>query len=279
MSFDACIVGHVTKDIIRVDGAAVREIPGGTAYYTSLALNQLGLRVAVVTKVAKRDRDRVLADLQSNGVVVFCHDSAETTVFENIYRSDNLDHRLQKVHALASPFSPEEVADIDASLFHFGPLTNQDLPCVVLGEVAQKGYRLSLDAQGYVRRVKDGEVREARWQEREQGLQHIHILKANEREALILSGEADVEKAARSLARLGPQEVIITRGSRGSLLWAQGQVVKVPAMPARTIVDATGCGDIYMAGYLYQRLRSTDVAEAVRFATALATRKLERFGP
>lgn len=279
MSFDACIVGHVTKDIIRVDGAAVREIPGGTAYYTSLALNQLGLRVAVVTKVAKRDRDRVLADLQSNGVVVFCHDSAETTVFENIYRSGDLDHRLQKVHALASPFSPEEVADIDASLFHFGPLTNQDLPCTVLHEVAQKGYRLSLDVQGYARRVVDGEVREARWQEREQGLQHIHILKANEREALVLSGEADVEKAARSLARLGPQEVIITRGSRGSLLWVQGQVVTVPAMPVRTLVDATGCGDIYMAGYLYQRLRSTDVAEAARFATALATRKLERFGP
>ena len=61
--FDICVVGHITGDIITI-GHTTRAIPGGTAYYTSVALRRLGLKVAVVTKVAKGDVVSLLRDLR-----------------------------------------------------------------------------------------------------------------------------------------------------------------------------------------------------------------------
>ncbi len=86
--FDICIVGHITKDLICIDGKLQREMPGGTAYYTSIALKHLGLKVAVITKVARADQEHLLSDLHRCGIAVCCQDSEETTIFENCYWSE-----------------------------------------------------------------------------------------------------------------------------------------------------------------------------------------------
>ena len=44
-------------------------------------------------------------------------------------------------------------------------------------------------------------------------------------------------------------------------------------------VDSTGCGDTFMAGYLYQRLMGADFSTAGSFAAAIAALKMERAGP
>lgn len=272
--FDVCVIGHITKDLICIDGKLCREMPGGTAYYTSLALRHLGLRVAVVTKVAQADREYLLRELQSCGIAVFCKDSTETTVFVNSYRSEHFADRVQAVYATANPFSPD-----DAALFHLGPLTNRDLSVDVLQAVARKGKVVSLDVQRFVRKVAHGEVRTADWREKAAGLPYVHILKAGEEEATVLSGETEAKRAALRLAAYGPAEVIITLGRKGSVILSHGQFFSIPALPAKTVVDPTGCGDTYMAGYLYQRLRSADPSTAGRFAAAIATAKLAHFGP
>jgi sugar/nucleoside kinase (ribokinase family) len=119
----------------------------------------------------------------------------------------------------------------------------------------------------------------ADWPDKADGLSYIDILKAGEQEARVLSGEAEVERAALRLADYGPAEVIITRGSKGSVILSGGRFFPIPALPATNIIDPTGCGDTYMAGYLYQRLHSGDLETAGRFAAAIATAKLARFGP
>jgi sugar/nucleoside kinase (ribokinase family) len=128
--FDVCVAGHITKDLIRIDGKLSKEMPGGTAYYTSMALRSLGFKVAVITKVSRADQEPILADLRRCGIAVCCQESAETTTFENSYRSDSFDDKVQTVHAIAHPFSPDDVGSIDAALFHLGPLTNRDIPNV-----------------------------------------------------------------------------------------------------------------------------------------------------
>ena len=61
-NFDVCVVGHITRDIVKV-GRTRRTAPGGTAYYTAMALKRLDLSVAVVTKGAKNDRQRLMREL------------------------------------------------------------------------------------------------------------------------------------------------------------------------------------------------------------------------
>jgi sugar/nucleoside kinase (ribokinase family) len=279
MVFDVCVVGHITQEIIRIAGRAEREMPGGTAYYTSLALRKAGLKVAVLTKASIGDRERLLHELRRAGVTVFWKPSAQTTLFENIYAREDLGARVQRVRSVAAPFSPSDLEGISATIFHVGPLTNLEISPDVLEAVSLRGNLVSLDIQGLLRRVTEGDVREEDWLDKERGLAYVDILKADDREAAVLSGEDDVETAALRLSRLGPTEVIITLGSKGSVIFAKGKFHHIPAFPPREVIDPTGCGDTYMGGYISQRVASNDIIQAGRFAASLASMKLEKFGP
>ena len=277
--FDVCVIGHVTRDLIAIEGSARQEQPGGAATYTGIALASLGLRTAVITKVAREDERLLLGGLEDRGVAVFRSPSKRTMAFENIYPGESLDLRSQKVSAIASPFGGRDLGTVRAALFHLGTSTSGDISVRFLREVSERGGRVSLDVQGMLRKIERGAVRLADWREKEMGLSYVDILKADEDEARILSGEDEVARAARRLARFGPTEVIVTMGSRGSIVFCDDRLYQIPAYPPREAVDATGCGDSYVAGYIYRRLRSDDIMAAGRFAAALATCKLERSGP
>jgi sugar/nucleoside kinase (ribokinase family) len=276
--FDVCVVGHVTMDIVRL-GRAKRLVPGGTAYYTAMALKKLGLKVAVVTKGAAQDRERLLHELTINKVAVCWKEGKTTAVFENTYGRENPDRRSQQIKALGTAFLPEDVEGISARSFHLGPLTRQDIPFQLLKQLAGRAEVVSLDVQGMLRPSLVGVVTHEQWAEMQQWFEYVDILKANKKEALILSGEQDVERAAAVLASLSPREVIITLGSRGSLIHTHGRLHKIPAWIPRKTADPTGCGDTYMGGYLYERLKGTAPDMAGRFAAAVATLKLEGYGP
>ncbi len=275
--FDICIIGHVTRDIVRIMDEA-RKNPGGTAYYTSLPLQRLGLKVAVITKLATEDQTSLLNELKQNKVTIFCGESPETTIFENIYQEETRSDRVQKVRSIAKPFSPRDIDPVSAPIFHLGPLTKKDIPLKLLEELSKRNVLVSLDIQGFIRDIENEIVRESDWAEKQKGLVFVDILKANINEARILSGEYNVEQAASRLAEYGPREVIVTLGYKGSVIYSNKQFYRIPAYPPRKIVDPTGCGDTYIAGYLYQRLRSNDLNKIGRFAAKLATLKLETFG-
>jgi sugar/nucleoside kinase (ribokinase family) len=54
---------------------------------------------------------------------------------------------------------------------------------------------------------------------------------------------------------------------------------RIPAYKPGEVVDATGCGDTYTIGYLYQRVSGAGIEEAGRFAAAMSTLKIEKSGP
>ena len=63
------------------------------------------------------------------------------------------------------------------------------------------------------------------------------------------------------------------------ILYAENSFYYIPAYPPKEVVDATGCGDTYMLGYLYMRNKGVSYEEAGCFAAALSTVKLEKSGP
>ena len=71
----------------------------------------------------------------------------------------------------------------------------------------------------------------------------------------------------------------VTLGGGGSIIYAEGKFYETPAYPPSKLVDATGCGDTYSAGYLYARAKGMSYEESGRFAAAMCTLKLEHTGP
>ncbi|MDP9047526.1 MAG: PfkB family carbohydrate kinase, partial [Bacteroidota bacterium] len=62
-------------------------------------------------------------------------------------------------------------------------------------------------------------------------------------------------------------------------IYSNGVFYTIPAYPPRQLVDATGCGDTYMAGYLYRRAKGAGIQQAGEFAAAMAGLKMESPGP
>ncbi len=120
---------------------------------------------------------------------------------------------------------------------------------------------LSLDVQGYLREVQGEEVLAVDWTEKEEALKYIHILKANEHEMEMLTQCADPYDAALKLAAWGVKEVLLTLGDKGSLIYVDNRFYEIPAYPVENVADATGCGDTYMAGYLYMRNKGASYQE------------------
>ena len=95
----------------------------------------------------------------------------------------------------------------------------------------------------------------------------------------VLTGLSDPQEAARKLHEWGVKEVLVTLGSMGSLIYDGTVFYRIPAYKPGQVVDATGCGDTYTIGYLYQRVSGASIEEAGRFAAAMSTLKIEKSGP
>lgn len=273
---DICCIGHITLDKI-ITPSLETYMPGGTAFYFAHALSHLdhsGFKL--ITSVGP-DEVKAADDIRSLGIDVEVIPSRRSVFFENKY-GENLNDRTQRVLAKADPFTVDNLAGAESRIYHLGTLLADDFSLDAIKMLSTRGI-VSVDAQGYLREVRGEQVHAIDWADKTVALKYIDILKANEKEMETLTGTDDPYDAARKLADWGCKEVLLTLGDRGSLIYAGGVFYEIPAFPTPSVVDATGCGDTYMAGYLYSRSRGADYMEAGKFAAAMCTIKLGHTGP
>lgn len=272
-----CCIGHITLDKIVTPKQTI-FMPGGTSYYYSHGMSHLKdfKHYKLVTSLAESEM-KAVEDIRAKGIEVQVIPSRKTVYFENVYGEDQ-NNRTQRVLAKADPFTIEGLQQVEANIYHLGSLLSDDFSLEVIKYLSTKG-RLSVDAQGYLREVRGEKVYAVDWEDKIEALKYIDILKVNEHEMEVLTGYSVPELAALKLAEWGVKEVLITLGSLGSLIYAENKFHHIPAYPPKEIVDATGCGDTYMAGYLYMRNKGASYEEAGCFAAAMSTLKLEHSGP
>jgi sugar/nucleoside kinase (ribokinase family) len=275
-TYELCCIGHITLDKVVTPRNTV-YMPGGTSYYFSHAIRHFNdIDYALVTALGESEM-KVVDELRAAGIEVSVMPSKHSVYFENIY-GENQDDRTQRVLAKADPFTTGYLEGVQAKIIHLGSLLADDFSPDVVRYLAGKGL-LSADSQGYLREVRGADVFAIDWAGKEEALKYIHFLKANEREMEVLTGYADVAPAARQLYAWGVKEVLITLGSTGSVIYDGNTFYRIPAFTPSEVVDATGCGDTYMTGYLYQRAKGAGIEEAGRFAAAMATLKIQGLGP
>ena len=274
---DICCIGHITKDKIITPRHTV-YMAGGTSFYFSYAFSHLPQNVSfqLVTKLGESEMQSV-EDMRKAGIDVQVYPSRHTVYFENKY-GENQNDRTQRVLERADPFTIDEMQEVDAGVYHLGSLLSDDFSTDVVKYLSTKG-RISIDAQGYLREVRGEKVYPIDWAEKSEILAHTDIIKVNEHEMEVITGFDDPRAAALRLAEWGVKEVCVTLGSEGSIILADGKFYDIPAYEPKEIVDATGCGDTYSAGYLWCRAQGMGFEESGKFAAAMCTLKLEHSGP
>jgi sugar/nucleoside kinase (ribokinase family) len=257
------VVGNLSLD--RVDGAPPRV--GGPPFHAARALRVLGHPAAVAAKFAKTHRRQLLPPLVALGLPVVWRPAGSTAAYSFAYDGDV---RAMTVDELGEPWT---VSDVEgwasealrrADWVHVGALARDEFPPETLASLTAGGERrISLDGQGLARPARTGPL-ELEPDLDPEVLRYVTVLKLSEEEAGALVGSLE----ERALSELGPPEVIVTLGSRGSIVVARRELVHVPARAVED-VDPTGAGDAFAAAYVVARGRGLRPLAAARRATSI----------
>lgn len=109
-------------------------------------------------------------------------------------------------------------------------------------------------------------------------LKYIDYIIPNETEAARLTGEADAYRNAELFVEHGVSCVVIKRGKKGCLIRTKEQQFEIPAYAHATLVDTTGAGDSFAAGFLWGLKNDMPLEECARFGCAVASCTVEKLG-
>ncbi|WP_211360031.1 carbohydrate kinase family protein [Actinocorallia herbida] len=111
-------------------------------------------------------------------------------------------------------------------------------------------------------------------------LPHTDYLLPNDEQVLGFTGAADLAAGARALLAHGAGCVAVTQGAKGALVATPDRVFEVPALPIppEELVDTTGCGDAFSAGFLRALSLGRDLEAAAHLGCATASRVARGLG-
>jgi sugar/nucleoside kinase (ribokinase family) len=233
-------------------GALIEEIrlsPAGAAGGTAVTMAKLGLSVLSAGAVGTDDAGRVLVEalerfgVDCSGLVRRSDVQTSATILPI---RPNGDRPALHVIGANGTYTIDDVpwdAISDASYLHVGgpEFLGPENATEILSRARAAGTVTTCDV------LADG------WPELldmlAPAMEHVDYLFPNEEQAVALTGVSDVEDAARALRERGIGTVVITRGAAGSTIVSDSGVEHVPAFETE-VVDTTGCGDAFVAGFI-----------------------------
>ncbi len=283
--FDLLAVGRPSVDVIfsglsewprlglDVDAAGLAT-GAGTSFNTPAAAHRLGLRVGYVALVGSDSWSQiVLREFEREGLPTgFLRIADHPLPFVSVALNHDHDRGFVTFYEPA-PGDEAELArrarDVLSTVpaRHFHTYAG-DEPTELIALARERGMTVSLDAWGgpfWEVPAAIGDV-----------VADADILLANEAEALAMVGEKDLRSAIPRLAELC-RCVVVKRGQRGAMAVMGGEVVDVPPEPAH-VLDATGAGDCFNAGFLSGWLAGISLTECVVLANICGARAVQAFG-
>ena len=279
---DVAVIGHFSIDTILVPSrTAPFVVLGGAATYTSFASKRLGATTSVISKVGGNFPEAYLwwvkqEDIDISGVTK--HANEPTTQFELQYNAD-LSERTLKLKSKGTPISLDDLpAGFKAKAVHIAPITNE-VSFEVIEHLKHCADVVSLDPQGLLRSFDEaGNVTENTSLDA-RIFSLINIYKSSQNEIFRLTGESELKLAIRAIHDVGVETVIVTMGTKGSVLSVEGAQYNIAACPSQVLVDPTGAGDVFIGGFLTEYLRQKESIWCACVGSAAASVVVEGIGP
>ncbi len=239
------VVGSVAVDWVITPTAERRESVGGAAVFFSMAAAPHA-KVQLVGVIGHDFPAPAIADLEAAGVDLEGLERSDGLTFrwkgryhENMNSRDTLETHLN----VFENFSPKLPAGYRDSEFLFLANIQPSLQLDVLGQMARRPKLVGLDTMNLWIDIAHDKLLEV--------LAQVDVLAINEEEALQLTAETNLVRAAGKIRALGPKTLVIKRGEYGALCFGpQGDLFAAPALPLEDVVDPTGAGDCFAGGFM-----------------------------
>ncbi len=273
------VIGPLTQDQI-ITSNSKTSVAGGASYFQSFVFEEFNMDYVVVANFNNLDLIKDFPNLGNLIPIV----GDDTHYFINEYpERDNSDIRKQYTNFADIPllknqleFVLDDIFEIDA--FILNPLNRNDFPVETVDYLKTFNVPIYLSVQGFLRLPdekiddKNYSIKLEMYNDLEDILNGVTGIFLDESEAKIVFDDGNYNK-------YNIDEIVITNGSDGSRIIVESDEIKIEAVEVDNIMDATGCGDTYMAAYILKRLLLDSPKEAGEFASLIASEKLMSFGP
>ncbi|NTU74965.1 MAG: hypothetical protein HGA53_07835 [Anaerolineaceae bacterium] len=273
--YDVIYAGNYTKDII-ITPDGTRNVDGGGMNYAAHVGKRLGINAAVVTCLAKED-EYVVENIRAAGIDCYPFYSPSSTLMTLEYKTYDVDKRNLYVKGIAGTIKSEFLDNLEAKAIVVSPsLRGEVEPEFFTSMRKRPGILISADVQGFVRVLRGESLVYEPWDAMAEVVKNLDILKSDAVEAEFLTGETDIEKAAKFYAALGAKEIVLSH-SEGLLIYAEGKFHHYK-FHSRSMEGRSGRGDTCVGSYVAKRL-SLPPVEAGKWAAAATSLKMEKLGP
>jgi sugar/nucleoside kinase (ribokinase family) len=262
-------------------GPAV-EISGGSAANTIVGVASLGGRAAFIGKVADDELGHIFAhDIRAAGVafdtppakggaptarsLILVTPDGERTMNTFLGVSPELDNGAIKAETIAAG----RIVYLEGYLFDRDAAKAAFREAAAIAAKAGRQVALTLSDGFCVDRHRD--------EFRSLIKSQVDILFANESEITSLYQTASFDDAARQAAA-DVKLAVLTRSAKGAVIHSDGKTIAVPAVPVPKVVDTTGAGDLYAAGFLYGHATGKDLETCGKLGSLAAAEIISHVG-
>ncbi len=269
--------------------------PGGAPANVIVALARLGIDTAFIGKVGKDFQGALLKrtlEQEKVNVENLIVDENFSTTFAFVDLDENGDRSFSfaRKHGADLQIRRDEVNEKllkEASVFHFGSLSmtkepSREATIYSVKKAKEFGAIISYDPN----------YRELLWESKEYAkynmqsvLSFVDVIKISEEECVLVAGETNPYIACEKLQKMGIKIVLITLGAKGCVVGFGGKTAYVPEANIGEVVDTTGAGDSFFAGFLYniadvnlQEITFDDVLSFAKFGNIVAALCIQKYG-
>ncbi len=266
------VVGSVAVDWIITPVAERPESVGGAAVFFSMAASPFA-PVQLVGVIGDDFPSAAITDLEQAGVDLAGLERTEGLTFrwkgryhENMNQRDTLETHLNCFQDFA-PKLPESYRSSD---FLFLANIQPSLQLAVLEQMAKRPRLVGLDTMNLWIDIAHDKLVEV--------LARVDVLLINREEALQLTAETNLVRAAKQIRAMGPKTLVIKQGEYGALCFgpSDDDVFSAPALPLAEVADPTGAGDSFAGGFMGMLAKTgdlspTSVRQAIIWGSTMAS--------
>lgn len=278
------LIGPLTSDLIQLQDSRKYSI-GGSIYYAAEAFHKFANDVMVIPLVPKDGKSWLRFFSAGIRMKPVYTDSA--FLFQNIYSSDDLFNRCQKVlksAKLGAGLSINEARKLDllnTGFIFLGPQSPVDIPLRVIDYIHSRNSNICLHAQGFFRDFYEDEIKEREWKEANKYLRKVNSVILSEKQLKGLVDEDNREDALAALSRRGPKDIILNRRENGFTVFSNEEFVNVPypKSNSKAFMNPNGVTGTFAAVYYSEKMRGLSCREAANFAINAAYVKMNTWFP
>jgi len=278
---DVVVIGHVIKETIKFPERTIGPILGSPAAYSSVAAARLGVKAGITTRVGKDIPQDLLKPLFEAGVDTagLKVEGEDTTTNLLLYdASGNKRFRYLK-KAPDILFNDIPRSYLAAPIFYICPI-NYEVSLETIRYIHSLDKIVAMDLGGWGGAASTTHPKgEKDYHILKKLMKYLRIVKASIEDCRYLFHSRDIpaNEIPHLFVEWGAKIGIVTLGENGSIVANKKKELRVPAFSGN-VIDCTGAGDVYSAGFLAEYLRTKNVEKSALFASATSSLVIEDSG-